>query len=896
MNNSKGLKTNSIYKKKNTNRTTQSLNNSKVKSNIDNISFKKIIINKGIINNNINKLKTESSIKRLPNNVVNFTIKNNFNKRFINKGIISNNINKLKTESSIKRLPNNIVNFTIKNNFNKRFINKGIINNNINKLKTESSIKKLPVNIIKFTGRNIKSNVNKFIDGKLLKSTNLDTNYESEIGSNTLKSMYTGTLKTERRINATIKTIKSIPEEYKVIKTTIKHIPVKIRTNINNIKIKTNELNRSSRIIYKNIKKGNWERALNEIPIKRIGSKIGKISVRSVFNTGKISTKMTSKGINKTSKSLKNSMISKVDETTDIGTNTVFSSISAVEGATKIGGKGTRGIYRTYNKIKTARIKKINYTKNGTIKTAVTNKLKNNFNKFKYSKATKIEIKKIINKLNRKMRETINYIFSSVLKNPYILGIISILIVGFLIFSSVLNAILGFHASYFISIEPNQAQWISNMDRFDENIRSRVNEHKRVKIISNSGTKADWRDVIVAYYIKNNNNTSLSGGTMTSLGEKATSVDPETWEKVFNELKSYLGTDYLYGGSDPSTGFDCSGLVQYCYGKYGIELPRTTYEQVLCGSYVEYENLQAGDLVFFGTSDDIHHVGVYIGEGQYIHAPQTGDVVKISSLSDRKDFYEARRVFEVKESINNSTNSTDTENKILYTALPNNKEFVDIFYKVEAETGVDSTLLASIAITESSLNPNDVSSAGASGLCQLMPDTFIELGFDISNIFDPYTNVLACAYEIQDLYNYSCIKRPIDMLTAYNGGIGNFMKYGGAIPNNRENQEYSGKVLNFYSQLSNGQQPSAMDGGTFVNSNVNITLSEVYNCFVKFYRKDNSKKKWILRIYTVEEALDNLKLNKEQKEEFYNLKDYNGKFNDEEQFAGYDVNFKFKVK
>jgi cell wall-associated NlpC family hydrolase len=203
---------------------------------------------------------------------------------------------------------------------------------------------------------------------------------------------------------------------------------------------------------------------------------------------------------------------------------------------------------------------------------------------------------------------------------------------AFIIFMTILNSILGFHASYFIMISPDQSKWINNMNKLDSNIERRVesirdSKYGSVRTIRGSGTKADWKDVIVAYYIKNNNSQSLSGSS-TSLGSGTTSVDPDTWEKVFTELQSHLGSDYVYGGSTPETGFDCSGLVQYCYGKYGISLPRTTYEQVLCGNHIEYEDMQAGDLVFFGTSADVHHVGVYIGNGEYLHAPQTGDVVK----------------------------------------------------------------------------------------------------------------------------------------------------------------------------------------------------------------------------------------------------------------------------
>ena len=90
----------------------------------------------------------------------------------------------------------------------------------------------------------------------------------------------------------------------------------------------------------------------------------------------------------------------------------------------------------------------------------------------------------------------------------------------------------------------------------------------------------------------------------------------------------YIGLPYVWGGSTPS-GFDCSGLVMYSYAQVGVSLPRTTYAMWNAGQHVSQADLQVGDLVFFYG---LGHVGLYIGNGQYIHSPHTGDVVKISSL------------------------------------------------------------------------------------------------------------------------------------------------------------------------------------------------------------------------------------------------------------------------
>jgi cell wall-associated NlpC family hydrolase len=105
---------------------------------------------------------------------------------------------------------------------------------------------------------------------------------------------------------------------------------------------------------------------------------------------------------------------------------------------------------------------------------------------------------------------------------------------------------------------------------------------------------------------------------------------PSTHGGVVGVAMSQLGTSYVWGGAAPG-GFDCSGLVMWAYAQVGVSLPHSTYSQYSAGVPVSRDQLQPGDLVFF---DGLGHVGLYIGGGQFVHAPHTGDVVKISSLSE----------------------------------------------------------------------------------------------------------------------------------------------------------------------------------------------------------------------------------------------------------------------
>jgi cell wall-associated NlpC family hydrolase len=94
--------------------------------------------------------------------------------------------------------------------------------------------------------------------------------------------------------------------------------------------------------------------------------------------------------------------------------------------------------------------------------------------------------------------------------------------------------------------------------------------------------------------------------------------------------QSVLGTPYRWGGTSPATGFDCSGFTSWAWAQAGVRIPRTSRAQFAGTQRVPLDQLQPGDLVFFGSP--IHHVGLYIGGGMMMHSPRTGDVAKISPI------------------------------------------------------------------------------------------------------------------------------------------------------------------------------------------------------------------------------------------------------------------------
>jgi len=127
-------------------------------------------------------------------------------------------------------------------------------------------------------------------------------------------------------------------------------------------------------------------------------------------------------------------------------------------------------------------------------------------------------------------------------------------------------------------------------------------------------------------------------------------VDESYRQEVVMTALGMVGSPYRYGGTDPQGGFDCSGLVQYVFNTAaGAAVPRTTGSQAAAGRRGSQRELRAGDLVFFNTLGRAYsHVGIYLGDGQFVNAPSSGGQVRVDSMHSpyfKKRFNSARSLF-----------------------------------------------------------------------------------------------------------------------------------------------------------------------------------------------------------------------------------------------------------
>ena len=111
----------------------------------------------------------------------------------------------------------------------------------------------------------------------------------------------------------------------------------------------------------------------------------------------------------------------------------------------------------------------------------------------------------------------------------------------------------------------------------------------------------------------------------------------DTGQRIAGLASNLIGTPYRYGGSSPTEGFDCSGLVYYTHGAAGVRVPRTSRDQYRVASKIPLDAARPGDLVFFSDQAKLSHVAIYLGDGRFVHAPSSGKVVSEGRL--REPYY-----------------------------------------------------------------------------------------------------------------------------------------------------------------------------------------------------------------------------------------------------------------
>ncbi|SDD35213.1 transglycosylase SLT domain-containing protein [Nocardioides lianchengensis] len=281
--------------------------------------------------------------------------------------------------------------------------------------------------------------------------------------------------------------------------------------------------------------------------------------------------------------------------------------------------------------------------------------------------------------------------------------------------------------------------------------------------------------------------TSATGSTLPTAGTSTTAGTADTTgEDIVAEAKKYLGVPYVWGGTSPD-GMDCSGLVKLVYEKFGIDLPRVSYQQAEAGRPVaSMAEAQPGDLIAWDNSsrnNGVDHIAIYIGDGKMIEAPRTGLDVRIIDVPSTPDVI--RRVLP-EGGATGVTRTAATGAGAISPDVP----YANLFTAAAQKYGVQADLLAAVAKQESGFNPKAVSPAGAQGLMQLMPATAKGLG--ITDSFDPAQAVDGAARLLSDLLDR--FGRTDLALAGYNAGPGAVLRYDG-IPPYPETQNYVRSIL-----------------------------------------------------------------------------------------------------
>ncbi len=183
----------------------------------------------------------------------------------------------------------------------------------------------------------------------------------------------------------------------------------------------------------------------------------------------------------------------------------------------------------------------------------------------------------------------------------------------------------------------NAEQKLNDMQKKIEKENEELQKNKD-EIEKNIKELEDQKKQLVDYVQENSD--ILIDSTSSIIPITLSSDISEEARAIIKEAQKYLGIPYLWGGTTPE-GFDCSGLMQYVFNSQGIEIPRVSQDQQSFAEPINLSELKPGDLVFNKSSNSTH-VGLYIGDDKYLHAPHTGDVVKISTLSTSNMKYAGR--------------------------------------------------------------------------------------------------------------------------------------------------------------------------------------------------------------------------------------------------------------